>query len=112
VIYENPDYPLSTEFYAPGNNDIVFCVGTPETEVLPLGIEYIEKVPITIWCIDKSNVTGTKIRWTAERELRRVAKNYSVGSLRILDRLTDNEQHLGSTTLYSVTYVLRYKRYA
>ena len=111
VIFANPNYPLKREFIDLAV-DVVFCVGTPNTEALPIGVGYLEPMPITIWCIDKSGITGTKLRWKAERELRRIAESYPLGSLRSLDRLSDNEQNLGSTILYSVSYVMRYKRYA
>lgn len=111
VAFANPDYPLIRVFYDK-YVDVVFTVGTPNSTALPVGVGYLEHVPITIWCIDKTGITGTKLRWKAEKELRRIVENYPTGSLRTLDRMSDNEQRLGSTTLYSVTYILRYKRYA
>jgi hypothetical protein len=111
VIYANPNYPLKREFIDK-TVDLVFCVGTPDSTALPIGVGYEENVPITVWCIDKTGITGTKLRWKAEAELRRVTETYPIGSLRTLNRLTDNEKNLGSTVLYSVEYVLRYKRYA
>jgi hypothetical protein len=111
IIYANPNYALKREFIDLGI-DILYCVGTPNSEALPIGIGYLEHVPITIWCVDKTGIIGTKLRWKAERELRRIAETYPSGSLRSLDRLSDNEQHLGGTKLYSVEYVMRYKRYA
>jgi len=91
--------------------DLIFSVGTPESEALPVGVGYIENMPITVWCIDKTGITGTKLRWKAEAELRRISETYPLGSLRALNRLSDNEQRLGSTVLYSVSYIMRYKRY-
>ena len=105
-------YPLRKVFVSPKNVDLAFVVDTPNTQALPIGIGYDETVPITIWTIDKTGITGDKLRWKAEAELRRLAENYPIGSLRTLERLTPNEQHLGSTTLYSVQYNLAYKRYA
>jgi len=112
VIFSQPNYPLQSEFRAAASPvDLLYCVGTPESEGLPVGVGYIEHVPITIWCIDKTGITGTKLRWKAETELRRVCKEHPEGSLRTLDRMSDNEENLGSTVLYSVTYILRYKRH-
>jgi hypothetical protein len=111
VAYADPDYPLVRVFFDK-LVDLVFCVGTPDSIALPVGIGYEENVPITIWCIDKTGITGTKLRWKAEAELRRIVETYPTGSLRNWQRLGDNEKNLGSTILYSVNYVLRYKRYA
>jgi len=110
VAYAFPDYPWLRVFQDK-KVSLVFAVGTPETEALPVAVGYMENVPITVWCINKAGISGTKLRWKAEAELRRVAETYPVSSLRTLTRLTDNEKNLGSTVLYSVTYNLRYKRY-
>ena len=110
VAYAFPDYPWLRVFQDKSVS-LVFAVDTPETEALPVAVGYLENVPITIWCINKAGISGTKLRWKAEAELRRVAETYPVSSLRTLTRLTDNEKNLGSTVLYSVTYNLRYKRY-
>lgn len=113
VCYSDPPYPLLWLFSGLHFAiDLVYAVGVPESEALPVGVGYVESVPVTIWCVDKIGITGTKLRWTAEDELRRVAETFPHGSLRTLTRMSDNEQYVGSTTLYSVTYVLKYKRYA
>jgi len=111
VAYENADYPM-VRVFTDKVVDLIFCVGTPDSTALPIGVGYEEKVPITIWCVDKSNISGTKLRWKAETELRHITETYPTGSLRTFERLSDNEKNLGSTVLYSVNYVMRYKRYA
>lgn len=111
VAYADADYPLIRVFIDK-DVDLVFCIGTPDSEALPVGVGYIENIPITVWCIDKTGLTGTKLRWKAEAELRRVAETYPSGSLRTLNRLSDNKQNLGSTILYSVNYIMRYTRFS
>lgn len=111
VAYADPNYPLVRVFEEKWI-DLIFCVGTPESVALPVGAGYEEHVPITVWCIDKTGITGTKLRWKAEAELRRVAETYPSGSLRTLNRLSDNKQNLGSTILYSVNYIMRYTRFS
>jgi hypothetical protein len=111
VAYGNPDYALERVFLDK-DVDLVFSIGTPDVESLPVGIGYVEKVPITIWTIDKTGITGTELRWKAEAELRRIIETYPLGSLRGTEKISDNEKNLGSTILYSVTHVMRYKRYA
>lgn len=112
VAYEMPDYPLVRVFKDEGVN-LVYSIGTPDSAALPVGKGYIENVPITIWCIDKTGISGTKLRWKAEAELRRICEEHPTGgSLFTWQRLGDNEKNLGSTVLYSVEYVMRYKRYS
>lgn len=111
VAYDKPKYPIELVFNIKGV-DLVFSIKTPESIALPFGTGYKEAIPITIWCINKLGIMGTKLRWKAEKELRRIVETHPLGTLRTLDRLGDNEQNLGSTTLYSVEYILNYKRYA
>jgi hypothetical protein len=111
VSYADADYPLA-RIFTDKAVDLIFCVGTPDSTALPVGVGYEENVPITTWCINKVGITGTKLRWKAEAELRRIVETQPTGSLRTLQRLSNNEKSLGSTVLYSTEYVLRYKRYA
>jgi len=111
VCYGNPDYALERVFIDKAV-DLVFSIGTPDSVALPLGVGYLETVPISIWTIDKTGITGTELRWKAEAELRRVCEAYPLSSLRDTEKISDNEKNLGSTILYSVTHVMRYKRYA
>jgi len=93
---------------------VLFCIGEPESIALmdcfqiPYGYE--EFVPIEIKCVDKLGVTGTKMKWTAEAELRRVCETYPTGSQRFLKRIGPNDQDLGSTILYGTQFELSYRR--
>jgi len=113
IAYGKPDYPM-TRVFKDKNVDLVFALGKPESEPVldfdryPIGYE--EFVPIGIYCVDKDNIDGEKLVWQAETELRRVTETYSLGSLRQLTRVRDTTQRLGSTILYGVEYLLRYKR--
>lgn len=112
VIYANPNYPLSKEFRASSDEvDLLFLIGKPTSELM-YGVRYTEHVPITVCTIDKTNLTGTKLTWTAEKELRRIAETYPHGSLRSVERISDSEIQLGSTVLYSTTFMLNYRRTA
>jgi hypothetical protein len=110
TAYGKPDY-LLTRVYSDKSIDAVFSLGTPETEALPMGIGYIANVPITISTVDKTNASGTKLRWQCETQLRKVFEDHPTGSLRSFDRISDSEEKMGSVTVYSVTYMARYKRY-
>ena len=113
VTFEDPNYPLIRVFNDK-KIDLVFCIGDPETTPLmnadqtPYGYE--EMVPITVWCIDKSDIDGEKMKWQAERELRRILETYPLGSLRSFNRISDNDVNLGSTVLHSRKFLLRYRR--
>jgi len=111
TCFAHPPYPMTLVFKDRGV-DLIFVIETPTSEALPMGIGYIENVPITILTVDKPGITGTKLRWKGEKELRRIYEANPYGSLHTLTRMSDNEQHLGITTLYSVTNVLRFKRYS
>lgn len=119
VIFANKYYPLLEEFYASSSPvDVLFCIGEPnstaltDTDQAPYGYE--EHVPIEIVCVDKLGVTGTKMKWTAEAELRRVCETNPLanplGSQRFLQRIGPNDQDMGSTVLYGVRFVLNYVR--
>jgi len=115
VIYTNPNYPIQLEFFASSEPvDLLFVIGEPESrpmlthDLVPYG--YIEHVPIYIFCIDKTGVTGTLLKWKAEKELRRITKTYPLGSQRAMERRSDNDRILGSTILYSTEFTLNYRR--
>jgi hypothetical protein len=113
VAYSAPDYPM-TQVFKTKSIDLIFAIGKPDSKPLigydqtPYGYE--EHVPIKIFAVDKSDVTGTKAVWQAETELRRITETYPSGSLRTLERMGDNDKNLGSTILYCTEYVLNYKR--
>jgi len=115
VAFGFPDYPLIRVFDPDEKDvDVVFSIEEPNSTPLmghdqtPYGYE--EHVPITICCVDKPGVTGTKIKWKAEAELRRVLETYPLGSMRILEKRSDTTQRIGGTTVYMTTWVLTYKR--
>lgn len=113
VIYAYPPYPLIEEFMHPEYPvDLLYLIGCPTTQPLLVHTRYLEAVPITICCIDKSGITGTKLKWTAENELRRIFEVYSFGSFRSLDRIGDSDERLGSTIMYQTTLTLNYRRTA
>lgn len=110
VAYANPDYPI-IRVYQEKAVDLVYTVGKPTSE-LKMGVRYTEHVPITIFTINRIGITGTKLAWKAEEELRRVCETYAHGSFRVSERIEDNETRLGSTVLYSTTFMLNYRRTA
>lgn len=109
-MYAYPDYPVKLEFYAASNPvDLLFVIGYPTSTPLVAHARYDQSVPITIWCIDKDGITGAKLQWKAERELRRIFDALPHGSFRSLELMEENTERLGSTTLYSVKLMLTYR---
>jgi len=112
VAYADPDYPLIRVFAE--LVDLVFAIGDPDS--IPLKnadhsvYGYEEHVPITVWCVDKSGITGTKLKWKAEAELRRILEEHPLGSIRSFERIQDYDQNLGSTVLHSRKFILKYVR--
>lgn len=118
VSYADPPYPLKLVFYGTKNIDIIFTVDTPTTtpKVDWDGtiIGYKETVPIHIFTVDKTGITGTELRFRAEVELRRIVETYpvdpAVDTYRSLDRISKNDRWMGGWILHSVTYNLTYER--
>lgn len=113
TAYGRPDYPMTRVFKTKGI-DLVFSILEPNSTPI-MGIDFVpcgyeEHVPIDIFCIDKNNIEGTKLKWQAETELRRISETYPLGSLRSFERTRDNDVQLGSTTLYSRECILIYQR--
>ena len=113
VCYGMPDYPIE-RIFKDKNVDLVFSISKPDSTPIIDSTHYVigysEQVPITTFTVDKTGITGTKLNWKAETELRRISENNPLGSLRQFKKLSDSEQNLGSTTLYSSLYLLSYER--
>lgn len=113
VAFGMPDYSI-IRIFKDKQIDLIFTVGEPNSTPLrnydlsPYGYE--EHVPIQIFCINKSGITGTKLKWKAEAELRRITEAYPTGSERSLERRGDRDERLGSTILYSTEFMLTYRR--
>ena len=113
-IYEKPDYPLHLELQEPSAIDLLVTVGKPTStpmmkhDLTPRGYE--EQVPIKIYAINKTGISGSLAVWEGEDELRRIVDENPTGSQRGLKGLRDNDQNLGSTTLYCTECLLTYRR--
>jgi len=113
TAFGSPDYPLTKVFLTKGV-DLIFSVGdvtsTPLVGYDKKAYGYDESVPVTVSAIDKAGITGEKLRWKAEAELRRIVEEYPTGSERGLETSTPAEKKLGSTVLYQQTFTLNYRR--
>jgi len=118
VHFSDPPYPLKLVFFGDKNIDIIFAVDTPvSTAKLDWDgyiIGYRETVPIHIFTVDKTGITGTELRWKAEVELRRIVETYPIDPAasfyRSLNRINKNDVWMGGWILHSVTYNLTYER--
>ena len=113
VAFGEPDYPITKVFLTKGI-DLVFSIGDPtstaeiDTDQVPWGYE--ERLPITVTAINKTGITGEKLRQKAINELRRVTQEHPTGSQRAMVEERPDEQRLGSTVLYQQTFILNYRR--
>lgn len=113
VTFGRPNYAL-TRVFKEREVDIVFSIGEPESKALydtdQSPCHYEEHVPITVFCIDKPDATGVKLKWQGEAELRRIVETYPTGSQRGLERRGDKDVWLGSDQLYATEFILNYVR--
>jgi len=111
VCYAGADYPITRVFKTKAKT-LLFLIKTPTVRTAGVKVRYIESIPIEIACIDKTGITATKLRWKAEKELRRVIKLYPLGSFHSMDRSEPNDQRLGSTIIHSITLTANIRRTA
>ena len=113
VAFGEPDYPITKVFLTKGV-DLVFSIGDP-TSTAEIGHDqtphhYNELVPITVTAINKTGITGEKLRQKAINELRRIAEENPTGSQRAMQEERSVERRLGSTILYQQVFMLNYRR--
>ena len=113
VFFADPDYPVARMFIDKFV-ELAFAVGEPETKAIidsdGLILGYEENVPVTIYTMDKEGITAEKLKWKAERELRRIVETYPAGSYRRLQRRAGNDQKIESVTLRSTRWIMLYRR--
>ena len=114
VAYGFPSYPLTRVFGYPKNVDLIYSILDPTSEPRfntdKTIIGYTETVPIRISCIDKQSITASKLKWTAERELRRICETYPFGSLRLMDARKETTERQGVTVIYGLELTITYVR--
>ncbi len=116
--FEKPPSPLKKVFFDPKNVDGIYTISTPTSEALvdwkKETYAYTETTPIEISATTKQGITGDKLRWKMEEELRRITETYpnvaGTFCIRSLDRMTPQDRDMGLWKLHTVKYNLRYKR--
>lgn len=113
VVYGNPTYPLTRVFNTKGV-DLIFSIIEPQASTLAgyagVGYSYQEHVPIETYCVDKTGITGTNLKWKAEEELQRVTKTNPLANQYALESREDNDKDLGGTKLYSTRFIFNFAR--
>ncbi len=116
TAYDLPDYPLSRVFIDK-SVDIAFSIGQASSSVImdsdhfPLG--YRESVPINIYVLDKTGITGILLLEKVEAELRRIMETYPTalpGSLRRVSKTTPKSVLVGGTYFWVIEYAMDYVR--
>ena len=116
VCYGMPDYPLDLVFFGSKNVDGIYACDNPtSTPLLDSDADhttygYREQVPMHILTVDKVGVTGTKLTFTLEAELRRILEDHPLGSLRGLNQTRSHDRDMGGWKLYDKEYVVDYER--
>jgi hypothetical protein len=113
IAYGEPNYPLLAVFKT-RSLDLAFTIAEPESRPKmdfdhePYGYE--EHVGVHILTVDKLNISGTKLKWQGETELRRVLEENPLGSLRSFERRRSTNRDLGGVILYDTEWMLTYCR--
>ena len=111
TCWANPPYPIKKVFVGK-LVDIIFSIDRGQSKQQvghnKYAYAYNEKVPVEVFTIDKTGITGENLMWQGERELRRISEAFPLGSVRDFETMQPTTKSLGSTTLYSVKCVLNY----
>jgi hypothetical protein len=113
MMYEESEFPVELVFIDL-YRDYVITVGDSDLEPLRNADKtvhsYRENVPLTVSLFDRGDLTGTKVKWKIEAELRRIAETYLFGSVRLVTARQPKTQFLGNERMHSFTYELSYVR--
>jgi len=111
--WKDPPYVMDKVFWVKGI-DLCFSVGRGKSKPVidsdHYCVGYEESISIFPSAVDKVGVSGENLMWQGERELRRIAEEQPLGSIRNFETMNPATVNLGSTTLYTVECVLYYER--
>jgi len=110
--WEGADYPI-TKVFQTKDVDLIFSICRTQSTPL-VGSEgvygYLEKLPIKIWTLNKTGITGENLGYQAETELRKIFEAHPLGSYREINSFKPQPVQLGSLTLYQTQVEFDYKR--
>jgi hypothetical protein len=115
TAYRDPPYPMERVLYETKKVDLVYSIGipttTPKVDWDGATYGYRESVPILIQCPTKQGITGNKLYWQAEAELRRIAETYPLSSYRNIERVGEpGHMEMGGWILFGGTVRFTYER--
>jgi hypothetical protein len=117
TCFDQADYPIKHLFLSDLGLiiDLVFSVGkepaTPRNTHNHNIYAFEETVPITVYAVNKADVTATNLIEQAEQEIRRIVTAHPIGSVRFIHSTKHNPIDLGDRNyLYSTTVTIRYVR--
>lgn len=117
ISFDHPPYycPISQVFLTK-NVDGIFSIGKEPVQALYTHDHYpyafIESVPISCYTVNKAGLTATNLLEQMEQEIRHVATDHPLGSIRSIDVIRHpTPENIGGITLWSFTIVIRYKRF-
>ena len=113
--FDNPSYHIDRIFLPEfKNHDGVFtfckCSMKPLHDWKQETYATTERQPIKVNCITKQGITGEKLQWKMEKELRRVEATYPLGSRRNFSSAEPTNDKIGLWDLNGITYYLDYTR--
>lgn len=113
ICYGWPTYEVNRVFHEK-LIDLVYSIGDPKSKPhynADKSVDYYEEAtPITVCCVDKTNIVGENLKWTGERELRVIFETYPFGAMRIMDDRRDTTEREGDDILYQSEVKLIYRR--
>jgi hypothetical protein len=115
IEYESPPWIILQDFIITQGYDLVFTVGrtlvTPKRFLQGVPLIYDGRYPVSTWCVDKTGITGTKLKWKADEELERVFEDNPGTFSQAIDLSQDDDHVLGSVMLYNTRHIIKHKRY-
>lgn len=116
ISFDHPPYycPISQVFLTK-NVDGIFSIGKEPVQALYTHDHYpyafIESVPISCYTVNKAGLTATNLLEQMEQEIRHVATDHPLGSIRSIDVIRHpTPENIGGVMLYSSTVTIRYLR--
>lgn len=112
--YSGVKSPLGLYFFGTKNHDYLITVEVPDTQPLVdysgKIYAYDEKIPLQVWAINKTGITGEVLMWKAIREIRNAFELNPYGSYWSLTANNPATKDMGGWKLYSQTLTAQYIR--
>jgi hypothetical protein len=116
ISFDHPPYycPISQVFLTK-NVDGIFSIGKEPVQALYTHDHYpyafIESVPISCYTVNKAGLTATNLLEQMEQEIRHVATDHPLGSIRSIEVIRHpTPENIGGVMLYSSTVTIHYLR--